>query len=119
MTQPETRTVSSMELVTILAADYADLLDCRLQLTELNALRSAFEVPPRSRISRDPEVTAFVADQLGKVPIPAIHRGCLSCFGETRTRDPKSICRYWDHLRRVAARQSAAGLVPTIPRDFG
>lgn len=103
MTQPETRTVSGVEVATIPATDYADPLDCRRQLTELKAVRSAFEAPPRSRIGRDLEVAAFVAERLGKATVPEIERKCLVQFGKRRTPNRKAIHRYWNHVRRLAA----------------
>ncbi|MFD2183597.1 hypothetical protein [Rhodoplanes azumiensis] len=114
MNEPERKTIAGIEVVTIPVDLYAELLDCRRQLAELkaasnaglNAVRTAFEVAPRSRLARDPEVAAFVAGQLGKATVPEIERQCLARFGKRRAPNRKAIYRHQYLLRRLVTLRS-------------
>lgn len=120
MEEPERRTIAGVAVVTIPVDLYAELLDCRRQLAEikavrvgeLKAVRRVFNAPPRSRIGRDPEVAAFVAERLGKSTVPDIERACLARFGKRRAPNHSAISRYHDLLRRQAAWEAAGW-----PRD--
>lgn len=99
MTQPSIHTLSGVELVTIPAADYADLLDCKRQLAEFKVRQRGFESPPRSRIERDPEVAIFIADRLGQATSENILAECRVRFGAARTPSRSATQRYWSRLR--------------------
>jgi hypothetical protein len=88
-----------VELVTIPADLYAELLDCRRQLAELKALQRAFERPSKSPIERDAEVAAFLAERFGRATVATIRTECLGRFGRARTPARSSIYRYWSRLR--------------------
>jgi hypothetical protein len=88
-------------VVTIPAADYAELLDCRRRLAEVEARQRTFERPSRSPISRDPEVAAFLAERFGRLLIRDILAACAANFGKARTPSRSAAHRYWSRLRRA------------------
>ena len=104
MTAPETHQVAGVDVVTIPAAEYADLLDCRRRLAELKLVRRRFKTPSTSRIDRDPEVAVFIAERLGMQYLHTIREECLKRFGADRTPGLSTIHRYWERLRRRPAR---------------
>lgn len=91
--------LGGVEVVTIPAADYADLLDCRRRLAELSASRRAFERPSKSPIERDAEVATFLASRFGAATVKTIRAECAAKFGADRTPPRSSIYRYWARLR--------------------
>ena len=86
------------QVVTIRAKEYAELLDCRRRLAELNALRRPFERFPQSPIERDSEVAAFIADGLGTCTLHDLRTAVLARFGAARTPSKSAIHRYWQRL---------------------
>jgi hypothetical protein len=92
-------TSTPVELVTIPATLYAELLDCQRKLAEMAVQGRAFKTASKSRIERDPEVAVFLAEHLGRVIIKDIHAECLAQFGADRTPSRSAIFRYWDRLR--------------------
>lgn len=98
--KPSIRIVSGVELVTIPLAHYAELLDCQRQLAEVRIASWRFTADPRSRVERDPEVAAFLAECLGTRLLKDAHALCRDRFGEARTPGKSTIQRYWKRLGR-------------------
>ena len=94
------RTVSGVELVTIPLTHYAELLDCQRRLAAASIPAARFAADPRSRVERDPEVAAFLAECLGVRLLKETHALCRERFGLDRTPGKSTIQRYWTRLGR-------------------
>ncbi|MBA3517987.1 MAG: hypothetical protein H0T75_10170 [Rhizobiales bacterium] len=105
---PLSATIAGVEVVTIPATEYAELLDCRRRAAERDFEAQRFMTPLRSRLDLDPEVAVFVAERLGGLTVAEVNKETTARFGAARTPARSSIHRYWMRLRqarRVAARQ--------------
>lgn len=98
--EPIRSTVAGVELVTIPVSHYAELLDCKRQLAAagITGLRLAADL--RSRVERDPEVAAFLAECLGTRLLKDTYASCLERFGAERTPGKTTIQRFWKRLGR-------------------
>ena len=72
----KTQLLSSVETVTIPAAEYAELL-AAARLVKAGKRRF-----PRSPIDARPELRAFIAERLGKMPYARIVVECRKVFGD-------------------------------------
>jgi hypothetical protein len=89
-----------VELVTIPATLYAELLDCQRKLAELGVRQRAFEKASKSPIERDTEVAVFLAERFGRTTVKNILADCRERFGADRTPSHSAADRYWHRLRR-------------------
>ncbi len=98
--EPIRSTVAGIELVTIPVSHYAELLECKRQLAAagISDLRRTADL--RSRIERDPEVAAFLAECLGTRLLKDTYASCLERFGPGRTPGKTTIQRFWKRLGR-------------------
>ena len=99
-------TIAGVEVVTIPATDYAALLDCRRQLSELQIRSRNFMNPERGRspIERDAAVAAFLSDRLGTMTMVKALAECEAEFGPDRTPSHSAVHRYWQRLRVAASK---------------
>ena len=87
-------------MVTIPLVHEAELLDCQRRLAVADIPAARYAADPRSRVERDPEVAAFLAECLGMQLRKDIHALCLKRFGADRTHGKSTIQRYWTQLGR-------------------
>ncbi|BBF92903.1 hypothetical protein [Blastochloris tepida] len=99
MTDPIAATISGVPVVTIPAAEYAELLACWEQLARLRLFQEAFQPRSKASIDQDPEVAAFIASRLGKVFLREVLAECRERFGVSRTPSRSAAQRYWLRLR--------------------
>ncbi|WP_156648562.1 hypothetical protein [Methylobacterium sp. Leaf108] len=98
-------TVSGVDVVTIPAAHYVELLDCQRQLAAHKADKPAVlkprrvQIDTRSRLFDDPEVTDFLLDIMGTMRLTEARQACISKFGEQRAPSRAAIGRFWQHRR--------------------
>lgn len=97
--EPVRSTIAGVELVTIPVSHYAELLDCQRRLAALRVSEERFCTDPRSRVDRDPEVAAFLAECFGRVLLKDTYTECRERFGADRTPGRTTIQRYWKRLR--------------------
>lgn len=88
-----------VELVTIPALEYENLLDCRRRLDEISERLAALAKAPRSPMERDEQVATFISEQLGKMHVDNLLTACLEQFGWKRTPSKSAVYRYWKRLR--------------------
>lgn len=96
---PLTAVIFGVEVVTIPAVHYAELLRCQTLLAERNINHKQFSKPVRSPIERDSEVAIFFAMRLGTSPVSAIIESCRREFGSKRTPSKSAVHRYWERVR--------------------
>lgn len=128
MADQVTATVSGVEVVTIPAAEYAELLEDRRRLRALSEAATTdaglrqravdliaavesrrFLSPPRSRIEADKEVAVFLAERFGTMTLEAILAECRSRFGAERTPPMSSAHRFWVRLRKAVTGRQGGG----------
>jgi hypothetical protein len=97
----KTATIADVEVVTIPATEFAELLECRRHAAEKDFQEQRFMNPLRSRIDRDPEVAVFVAKRLGTGTMEEIIAAVQSQFGPGRTPSRSALHRYWARLRKA------------------
>jgi hypothetical protein len=78
--------------VTISADEYAALVQFRRR-HQLAAVRLK-GLPPRSRLSRDPEVAEFVLSNADSMLVNELREACVATFGEERCPSRSSIHRF-------------------------
>lgn len=106
--RPASRVISGVEVVTIPIAEYAELLDCRRRLAVLEVDRGFISSKgKKSRIDRDPELAAYVANRLGRAEVKTIRAECIERFGADRTPSRSALYRYWDRLRSPTPAEAA------------
>jgi len=100
---PQPKILRGLEAVTIAADEYAELLQCRRRVADLEKpvrRRKAHKYPAqRPWFERDPEVASFVRERLGAMHLDAIKVACLEAFGPERCPSRSGLGRFWDHLR--------------------
>lgn len=92
-------TFGGVEVVAIPVTLYAELLDCQRRLAEANIAHWRFTADPRSRVERDPEVAAYLAECLGRMMLKDAYTSCRERFGPDRAPGRTTIQRYWARLR--------------------
>lgn len=97
---PIRSTIAGVELVTIPVSHYAELLDCQRRLAAVQISPLRFTADPRSRVERDPEVAAFLAECLGTRLLKDTYALCVERFGQDRTPGKSTIGRFWQRLGR-------------------
>ena len=86
--------IAGVPVVTIPAAEYADLLQCRRRVARLSSHTGV-----RSPIDLDIELAAFLAEALQRQIIRDVHAACLARFGPDRTPSKSAIHRFWQRFR--------------------
>lgn len=93
MGKPAKRKVAGVEVVTIPAAEYAELLNCQRQLAALKRAKQGFK-GWLSSVEKDAQVEAFIARRLARKTVPVIMAECRERFGADRTPSRSAIYRY-------------------------
>lgn len=100
---PTFATIEGVEVVTIPARHYAELLACQRRDTAAQRRRAPATLKSRSRIDNDPEVADFLATSVGQMFLYEAVAACQERFGVERTPSRSAIDRYWRHLRRFGS----------------
>jgi hypothetical protein len=99
-----------LALVTLPRAEYDALIASRERLAMIEAIiaekpeQATFTVPPLpgsgpgSPIDSDPELAAFIREQMGKMKLVEIAAACRARFGAERAPSKSAIHRYWVRL---------------------
>jgi hypothetical protein len=84
--------------VTISLAEYAELKTCAADLATLKFKPAGQSIKRKnfheSKVSRDPEIEAFVRDRLACYTITEVAEACLLKFGKSRSPSKSSIHRF-------------------------
>ena len=96
-------------LVTIPLEDYEELLRAKVESDQKTLSLRQFRVPARNSVERDPEITVFITQKLGLMPVREIVRQTRRRFGKARTPSPQAIYRYWDKMRSQTHIQGPEG----------
>jgi hypothetical protein len=96
--------IEGVPVVTIPAAEYAELLRCRQSAAAFAVRQTRLIAASSSPIDRDQELAAFLAEGLQTMIIRELHAACLAKFGAARTPSRSAIHRFWNRLRGLPSR---------------
>lgn len=94
------RRICGVDLVTITASEYADLLQSRLALRQMTIDARCLTKTRLSAIERRPEVANFLVMGFGRVPMKTLLAQCRKRFGAKATPSKSAAYRYWQNVRR-------------------
>lgn len=94
-------TISDVEVVTIPATHYAELLNCQRQLAATPAAVAPrrVKIDSRSRLFDDPEVADFLMGIMGTMRLTEARQACIERFGINRAPSRATIGRFWQRRR--------------------